>query len=101
MAQLSDRLVVAEDSGGTLSVEIASTGTVMMHLDVEDCEWSVSVCRRWIRIFNNVLAEFKRRGIEEVFTLVPIDDKKERLQLMFGLTPLLEFKDGTLYRKVI
>jgi hypothetical protein len=48
-----------------------------------------------------ILEEFKKRGIDEVFSLIPKDDKIERFQDMFGLTPLLEFQDSTLYRRVL
>ena len=102
MAQLSDeRLVIVAEDGAVLSVEIASTGTVMIHLDAGDCEWNLSMYKKWKRTWAGVLEEFKRRGIDEVFSLIPKDDKIERFQVMFGLTPLLEFKDSTLYRRIL
>lgn len=102
MNQVSDeKLVIAAEDGAVLSVEIASTGTVMIHLDAGGCDWSLSMYKKWKKIWAGVLDEFKRRGIDEVFSLIPKDDKIERFQDMFGLTPLLEFQDSTLYRRVL
>lgn len=98
---MSDKLVMAEGEGWVFSVEIASTGSVMLHMDVKPYMWDVKMYKEMKGVWKNILAEFKRRGIDEVFSLIPKDDKIERFQLMFGLAPLLEFQDSTLYRRVL
>ena len=101
MKQVSDeKLVMAEGDGWVFSVEVASTGSVMLHMDVQSYMWGVKMYRDMKSVWVGILEEFKKRGIDEVFSLIPKDDKIERFQDMFGLTPLLEFQDSTLYRRV-
>jgi len=98
---VSDNFVFYEEPGVKASVSVASTGAVMLHVDIDDGVWGVSMYKRLLEKWFESQELLKDRGVKEVFTLVPDEEKVRKFQELFGLIPLLEFKDGVLYRGIL
>lgn len=97
------RHLLATHGKVTLEAEINKTGAVFLHVNPDpSLKWTKNLYKEWLHIWSQVIDQMKELGISEVFSLIPKDDPKvNKFQGVFGLTPLVEFEDVTLYRMVI
>ena len=96
------RVVITTDDMATLEYEAAPSGVVMVHLTVHNNVWSKAKYKEWKKRWEQIKLDTKEQGIDELFTLVPNNDKKlNKFQRVFGFSLMLEFSDANLYRQRI
>lgn len=54
-----------------------------------------------LEIWDITTEGLKAKGVKEVFSFIPKDNKIAKWQEMFGMTLFLEFKDNYMYRRVL
>lgn len=94
------RVVVVDIDSAVLEAEM-NLESVLLHCTYKKDKFTKTDYKEFLSIWVQVLKEFKARGIQEVFSIVPKDKNICKWQSMFGLEPLLEFPDSYLYRRVL
>jgi hypothetical protein len=96
------RMLLAYDEMADLELETTPAGTSMIHLTVRENQWSLSKFKEWKKDWIVIKQHLKAKGIDELFTLIPLHDEKvNKFQRMFGFEPILTFADSVLYRQRI
>jgi hypothetical protein len=98
LKQVSKDILYA-DKHGCVRTERNATGQVMIHFDMNPGVWDKSSYKVMKEIWNDEVEKLYMLGIDEIFSLVPNESKVLKFQRMFGMKPLIEFKDVTLFRR--
>lgn len=82
-----------------LSGQYDPEGRLFLHLDWTGGSWSKSKYLGMLEDWQKILEVFKMRGIDEVFSAIPLKWSKERKwQTLFGLGPFAENDVAVYYR---
>ena len=90
--------ILAYDEWGHLELETNPAGSHFLHFmvygELEDRALKRKKMKEWFGVWETVKYYLRLKGIHEVFTLVPTDDKRAtRLQRMFGFEPIVDFDE--------
>lgn len=76
-------------------------GNMFLHFEFKGEKFTKSLYVDFLEIWDITINSLKERGINEVFSFIPKDNKIAKWQEMFGLTLLIEFEDNYLYRRIL
>lgn len=85
----------------TILGEENSAGSLLIHCSASDVEWNKSTYERWVIAWMETVAKLKEAGLSEVFAIIPKDKKLEKFGEIFGMSPLIEIQDSTIYRRIL
>jgi len=93
-------MILYEDQYGVVRGE-NNISSFLLHVDWKGLPFTKTVYKIWLKAWDDILTAFRDNGITEVFSLIEKDVKIMKWQRMFGMSPLLEFQDSILYRRVL
>lgn len=94
-------VVLIDKKEYSLTAEIATTGIVLLHFDVEGEGWGLSAYKAMREDWKEVISQLKAQGIDEIFSIIPRDTKTMKFQEMFGLKQLLDLGEYIIYRRFL
>jgi len=67
---------------------------LFLHLEI--FRWSVSAYKHYLRVWRHILSGLRSKGYEDVYCLIPYDEKIVKFEKMFGFKKLTDLNDGLL-----
>lgn len=93
-------VILYEDEYYAMRVE-SNASALMLHVDWKGVPFTKTVYKKCQDSWKRIREHLKSEGFDEVFSLVPKEELVMKWQVMFGMTPLIQFSDCVLFRRKI
>jgi len=72
-------------------------GNLFLHFETSN--WSIDTYKLYLRLWKIVLKELQTKGYNDVYCIVPYDDKVIKFEQMFGFNSIADLDKGVLMQR--
>jgi hypothetical protein len=86
---------LAEDDSGILEAQYSEESKkIFLHLKAKPgVHFTKEMYRDWLFYFEDILDAMRDRGVTEVYSLIPADEKVLQFNALFGMVPIAELSE--------